>query len=87
MEEDLSFGPAIAIIIIISLLIIGGLYIWKKSNLKGAVPRGVNISADSVINSFARQNDSDDIEAIRKDLSATSIQALDQGLSPLIESQ
>lgn len=81
-EEDVSFGPMIAIIIIVALIIIGGLYVLKKTSPpKYPVKEGA--VKDSVIYDLSRQNSSDEIRDIKKDLSATSIEALDRGLTPL----
>ena len=82
-SKDVSFGPIIAIIIIVALLIIGALYMWKKISPQNSLPTGSAISGDSVVSQFARQGSSDNIAEIRRDLSATSIQALGQGLGDL----
>ncbi len=84
-NEDISFGPIIAIIIIVTLIIVGGLYVWEKLNPREILPAGGGLSGDPVVNSFAKQSNSDNLNDIRKDLSATSIQSLDQGLKPITE--
>lgn len=81
--EDISFGPIIAIIIIVALLIMGGLYVWKKVMPAENIFRQSGMTVDPVINSFAKQGSSDEISEIRRDLSATSIEALDQGLDSI----
>lgn len=82
-EEDVSFGPLIGIIIIVALLAIGALYFFKKADLPNKSAVKGSMIKDAVINELSRQNSSDEIGAIKKDLSATSIEALNRGLLPL----
>lgn len=81
-KEDASLGPIFAIIIIVALLAMGALYSIRKVPIRNYLPKNP-VSGDSVIKNYANQGTSDSATEIGRDLSATAIQALDQGLSPL----
>lgn len=83
--EDQSFGPLFAIIIIVVLLLIGAFYVLKKVGPKDFLPRENTLSKDSVVKEYSAQSASDNLADIRRDLSATSIEALNRGLSPVAE--
>jgi len=83
IEEETSFGPFVAAIIIVVLLILGGLYALGKNSPQDPLPLGAGIARDSVIDSILLYDTSDDLEKIQRDLAATSIQALERGLDPL----
>lgn len=72
-----SMGPLIAVIIILALIIIGGLYFLKeRSSQPVYVPTTTN---DEVTDSLNKQSSSDDLNSIEADLKATDVDNLDQG--------
>lgn len=80
MQGDMSkksMGPLIAVIIILALIIIGGLYFLKeRASQPIYVPAA---TGDSVTASLNQQSSSDDLNSIEKDLNATNVDNLDQG--------
>lgn len=79
--EKKSVGPLVAVILILSLIIIGGLYFLKERSSKEVyVPLE---QGDPVSESLNRQNSSDELESIEADLNATSFDSLDQGAAAL----
>ncbi len=85
METTSSKGPLIAVIIILALIIIGGLYFLKERNSQMAeIP--VVPQRDSMVESLKMQGTSDDVNSIEADLNSTNIDDLDQGAA-VIESQ
>ncbi len=82
-----SSGPLIAVIIILALIVIGGLYFLKE---KMARDTYVPPQEDSVTQELQAQSTSDDLNSIEADLNATDVDNLDQGASVIqaeIESQ
>jgi hypothetical protein len=82
MQSDLnnkkSMGPLIAVIIILALIIVGGLYFLKeRSSQKIYVPPAQ--TTDGITDSLNKQDTSDDLNSIEADLNATDINNLDQG--------
>lgn len=76
--EKKSAGPLVAVIIILALIIIGGLYFLKtRSNQNMYVP--TETTEDSVTASLNQQGTSDDLSSIEADLNATNLDNLDQG--------
>jgi len=72
-----SIGPLVAVIIILALIIIGGLYFLKeRSSQQVYVPA---TTSDSITDSLNQQSSSDDLNSIEADLNATDIDNLDQG--------
>ena len=84
-EEKKSVGPLIAVIIILALIIIGGLYFLKeRSSIVPYTPALTNTStttSDSVTASLNQQSSSDNLNSIESDLNATNVDNLDQGAS------
>jgi hypothetical protein len=75
--EKKSVGPLIAVIVILALIIIGGLYFLKeRSSQEVYVPTEQN---DAVTESLNQQSTSDDLNSIEADLNATNLDSLDQG--------
>jgi hypothetical protein len=72
-----SMGPLLAVIIILALIIVGGLYLLKKQTGDTYSPN----QSDAVVDSLSTQNESDDLDSIEADLNATIIDNLDQGAS------
>ncbi|KKQ77716.1 MAG: hypothetical protein A2644_03395 [Candidatus Zambryskibacteria bacterium RIFCSPHIGHO2_01_FULL_39_63] len=76
-----SAGPLIAVIIILALIIIGGLYFLKeRSSQEVYIP---TTTSDSITDSLNEQSDSDDLNSIEADLNATNLDNLDQGAAAI----
>lgn len=76
--EKKSVGPLVAVIIILALIIIGGLYFLKERSAQNDyVPQVEN--EDNLTASLQQQGTSDDLNSIEADLNATNIENLDQG--------
>ncbi len=77
-----SVGPLIAVIIILALIVIGGLYFLKqRSSAPTYVPE--TTQGDTVTESLMQQSSSDDLDAIEADLNATNLDNLDQGAAAI----
>lgn len=83
--EKKSLGPLIAVIIILALIVIGGLYFLKeRSSQETYIPTVTETEqTDSVTASLQTQGNSDDLNAIEADLNATNLDNLDQGASAI----
>lgn len=76
-----SIGPLIAVIIILALIIVGGLYFLKE---RASQPTYVPAkTGDSITASLNQQSSSDELDSIEKDLNATNIDNLDQGAAAI----
>jgi hypothetical protein len=75
-----SSGPLIAVIIILALIIIGGLYFLKERASQKVYPIG---TTDTATNDLNKQSTSDDLNSIEKDLKSTNIDNLDQGAAAI----
>jgi hypothetical protein len=80
--EKKPVGPLIAVIIILALIIIGGLYFLKERSNKTYVPPPVEVG-DNVTASLKQQSASDDLNTIEADLNATNLDSLDQGAAAI----
>mgnify|MGYP001570169639 CR=1 FL=1 len=76
LEEKKSKGSLIAVILILVLIIIGGLYFLKQ---RVSQPVYAPVTGDSVTESLNTQSSSDEVSAIETDLKATDIDSIDQG--------
>ncbi len=76
-----SYGALIAVVIILILMIIGGLYFLGQRINKTPYQAGAVKTSDSVTQAMKSQSSSDNIAAIESDLKATSVSTLDQGAS------
>lgn len=74
--EKKSHGPLIAVVIILALIIVGGLYFLKQRTSK--IEYGTT-NGDVIVESLNTQSSSDTIESIEADLNATDLNILDQG--------
>jgi hypothetical protein len=78
--EEKSVGPAIGIIVIILIIIIGGLYFWgeRVSNDVPAENNNVteNSGTDTNIQSLESQGTGDDVDSIEADLNSTDLNQL-----------
>ncbi len=84
IQSDLSkksMGPLIAVIIILALIIIGGLYFLKERSSQPVYTPGV--ANDTITASLNQQSSSDDLNSIEKDLNNTNIDNLDQGAAAI----
>ena len=78
--EKKSHGPLIAVVIILFLIIIGGLYfLGQRMSSKSYQNLQQNGQTDSQIQNLQQQSSSDDPNAINADLKATNVNNLDQG--------
>lgn len=85
--EKKSMGPLIAVVLILALIIIGGLYFLKmRSSERYIAPPTTTNQTDSVADSLSQQGSSDDLDSIEADLNATNLDNLDQGAA-VIEAQ
>ena len=76
-----SIGPLIAVIVILALIVIGGLYFLKqRASQPVYVP---TTTSDSITESLNTQSSSDDLNSIEADLNATDINNLDQGAATI----
>jgi flagellar basal body-associated protein FliL len=78
--SEKSIGPAIGIIIIIAVIVIGGLYFWgQRVSKQKAVPTPENNSTTTIdqnIQNLQKQSSADDINSIEADLNATNLNQL-----------
>ncbi len=88
--ERKSVGPAIGIIIIISVLILGGLYFWGQKlatspTYETPSPSSQDVSpfiqGESQVEEVYTQSSSDDVTSIEADLEATQIDTLGSELN------
>jgi hypothetical protein len=70
--EKKSFGPLIAVIIILVLIVVGGLYFLKER-----ASFNMPIIEIDGIESLEQQGSSDDLDSIEADLNATDLNLLD----------
>jgi len=84
MQSDLgkkSMGPLVAVIIILALIIIGGLYFLKERSSQPAyVP---TTTSDNLTDSLNTQSSSDELNSIEADLKATDLNTLNQGATAI----
>jgi len=78
--NEKAVGPAIGVIIIILVLILGGLYFWGERMNKGSEipnPQVENsVTPDAQTQNLQQQSSSDDVNAIDADLTATDVNNL-----------
>ena len=81
-NDKKSVGPLIAVILILGLIIIGGLYFLKtRSSQNVYIPPVENV--DTVTESLNQQDLSDDLDSIENDLNNTDLDNLDQGAAAI----
>lgn len=76
-QEKKSIGPLIAVIIILALIVVGGLYFLNERSSNRYVAPEINQGEDPVVESLEIQNGSDELESIEADLEATNLSGLD----------
>ena len=76
-----SYGALIAVIVILVLIVIGGLYfLGQRVNNSAYINNASSTQeSDSVTASLQTQSSSDDLQSIQKDLDSTDTSNLDQG--------
>lgn len=79
-ENENSAGPVIAIIIVLAVIILGGLYFWGERG--GLNPAENSGSADETA-AITTQSSSDDVNAIEEDLTGTEIDSIGSDLENL----
>jgi hypothetical protein len=83
-EKKSSIGPLFAVIVILALIIIGGLYFFQmRSSQKVFVPEIPVEQPDAITESLNQQSGSDELDAIEADLNATDLDSLDQGTAAI----
>lgn len=79
--EKKSVGPLVAVVVILALIIIAGLYFFKQ---RVDQPTYVPIEQTDVITeSLKQQGTTDDLSSIEADLNATDLNNLDQGAAAI----
>jgi hypothetical protein len=81
MQGDMnkkSVGPLIAVIIILALIIIGGLYFLKERSSQ-PIYAPTTTTSDAMTDSLNKQGSSDELGSIEADLNATDVDNLDAG--------
>ena len=77
VSDKKSAGPLIAVIIILALIIVAGLYFLKERSSQNAyVP---STGSDPITDSLNQQSSADDLDSIEADLNAQNFNNLDQG--------
>lgn len=71
--EKKSIGPLIAVVIILVLIVIGGLYFLKERSVQNNLMPLETTSVESL----EQQGTSDEIDSIESDLNATNLEMLD----------
>jgi len=89
-HTDKSIGPAIGIIVIIAVIVLGGLYFWGQriDQQKAVTPvvqdTSTTVQQDAMMQASAdamqAQNTADDTATIEADLSATNVTTPDPGV-------
>jgi hypothetical protein len=80
-----SYGPLIAVVVILLVIVIGGLYFLGERMSRAPytpVPQPES-TEDNVTASLKSQGSSDDLDSIEKDLNSTDLDNLDQGAAAL----
>jgi hypothetical protein len=86
-QEERNLGPAIGVIVIIALIVLGGLYFWgQRIDRKSPAPMEANSMQDmpaaqletpgADLGSLEAQGTSDDITSISADIEATNLSEL-----------
>ena len=83
-EPKKSYGALIAVVIILFLIIIGGLYFLGQRMATNPYQNQTNTEqTDNVTDSMSKQSTSDETASIEADLKATNIDNIDQGAAAL----
>ena len=80
VEKKSSIGSLIAVIVILVLIVVGGLYFLnQRASQPSYIPPAEQ--GDAITESLNQQSNSDDLNSIEADLNATDINNIDQGAS------
>lgn len=85
-SKEHSIGQIAGIVIIVSILVLGGLYFWgnqyfsDRSNTE-PLPNNIMVEVDPVVESLGSQDISDDLNSIEKDLDTTDFGNIDEDFS------
>lgn len=79
VDNGKSKGPLIAVIVILALIIVGGLYFLKERASQEVYVPEVQEDGDNITASLEQQSDSDDLNSIEADLNANDFDNLDDG--------
>jgi len=83
-SNENSVGPVIAIIIILAMIILGGLYFWnERSNQPATSNEALSGSLEEMTASIEKQSSSDETSSIEADLNNTNVDNLDSELQKL----
>lgn len=77
-----SVGPLAAVIIILVLIIIGGLYFLNKERSSREIYTPTS-NSDNITESLKQQSNSDNLDSIETDLKAIDLNNLDQGAAAI----
>lgn len=73
-----STGPVIAIIIVLAVIILGGLYFWgERTNMNSY---DTSLTTEESMDSITTQSSSDDLDSIESDLNETNIEDIGSDL-------
>lgn len=70
--QENSAGPAIAIVIVLAVIILGGLYFWGQRDNADTLDSG-SAALDERTEAITEQSSSDDFGSIEEDLEATEL--------------
>ena len=86
-NQEKSFGPLIGIVIIITLLVIGGIYYWLNLDIGAGrdemTAEEILSEKDPQLEALQQQGSSDEVAAIEEDLQATDLEGLDAELEQI----
>jgi uncharacterized protein HemX len=84
-QSDKSVGPAIGVIIIILVVILGSLYFWGQriENQNALESDGMENTNEAEIEAMREQSSSDDLNSIEADLQTTDTDSLGEEMSSI----
>lgn len=81
-NNENSVGPVVAIIIVLAMIILGGLYFWGERT-KDMNSAETTAEVDEITASISSQSSSDDLTSIEEDLNNTNVLDLGSDLESL----
>ncbi len=79
--QESSTGPAIAIIIVIAMIVLGAFYFWGERG--NDMDQAMEPTAEEMISEIETQSTSDESSAIEEDLNNTELDNIDAELQAL----
>ncbi|TAL48910.1 hypothetical protein EPN83_02760 [Patescibacteria group bacterium] len=77
-------GPAIGVVVILLVIVLGGLYFWGQRVERGKIQeRASEQGAQTDIQALQTQGTSDDVTSIESDLTATSLEGVGSELNAI----